>query len=466
MLLAAMVCSLLLAAPSAEAGPNTSAGVAVKIGGSPPLPTPEELGATRVVVADSTLGALQDTVLAWYLRRGYPFARVACLLPSPDTLRLQAVPGRLARLEGVRLEGVEKNSPHLFLRLLDLRPGQPYDFEAVGRWLERLRSSELVASVGSTRLGLGPGGDLVLLQRIDEAPAGHFAADLGYTGSDGGDDLEGGIEILTRSLLGTGRQLEITARRVDWGGVDAYLRYREPWIAGTPLSAEVRVAQSVPESAWVNREGELLGIWSMEGLEVSVGAGQWRGYPPDADDQRYSYGLVGLHARPGRRVRQGWQGAVIDLEADMGSASLADSLDEDTYASASLAARGDVFFGWIGLGGRALAGGVLEGEWITGRLRRMGGAKDLRGYAEGSFRAGRYAVAGPEVSAGETETRFFVFSDLGAVETEQGWRWPATLGVGFRGRSGLFRVEASLGFPAREGPERGRVYLEAVAEVL
>lgn len=461
-----VIAVMALSAPAAGPVMHDEGEAAVTVAGSPPLPEPAELGFTRVTLSDSSLAALQDTVLAWYLRRGYPFARVACLMLSPDTLGLQAVPGRLARLEEVRLEGVEKNRPGLFLRLLDLRPGQPYDPAEVRSWLDRLRGSELVSFVGATRLGLGPGGDLVLVQEIGEAPAGHFAADLGYSGSGEDEELEGGVEILTRSLLGTGRHLEITARKVDWGGVDAYLRYREPWIAGTPLSAEVRVAQSVPESAWVNREGELLAIWSMEALEVSAGAGQWRGYPPDADDQRYSYGLVGFHARPGRRVRQGWQGAVVDLEADMGSAALSDTAGEDTYASAVLTARGDWFSGWLGVGGRALAGGVLEGEWISGRLRRIGGSKDLRGYPEGSFRAGRYAVAGPEVSLGETETRFFVFSDLAALETEQGWRWPASLGLGFRGRSGLFRVEAALGFPAREGPDRGRVYLEAVAEVL
>lgn len=448
---------------STDAAPS---GAAVRITGSPPLPDPGGLGFASVQLSDSALAALQDTVLAWYLRRGYPFAGLGCLMTAPDTLQVRAVPGRRARLEEVRMEGLEKNRPELFLRLLELRPGEPYDPEEVRRWLDRLARSRLVSSVGPTRLALGPGGDLVLVQTVIEAPTGHFAADLGYTGSGGADDVEGGVEILTRSLLGTGRELEITARRVDWGGVDAYLRYREPWMAGTPLSAEIRLAQSVPESSWVNREGELLLIWRVGALDVSAGAGQWRGYPPNAPDQRYSYGLVGISARPGRRVAQGWQGLALDVEADMGSAVSSDTTGEETYASAELTARGDVYLGWLGLGGRALAGGVLEGEWLSGRLRRMGGSEDLRGYAEGSFRAGRYAVAGPEVSLGETETRFFVFSDLGAVETEEGWRWPASLGLGFRGRSGVFRVEAALGFPVREGLDRGRVYLQAVAEVL
>jgi hypothetical protein len=457
---AALLLSVALAAP---AQPGEAV---VRMTGGPPLPDPAELGMAEVGLSDSSLAALQDTVLAWYLRRGYPFAGLGCLLSAPDTLRVRAVPGRRARLEEVRLEGLEKNRPELFLRLLELREGEVYDPGEVERWLERLQRSELIRSVGSTRLALGPGGDLVLVQAVTEAPTGHFAADLGYTGSGDAEDLEGGVEMLTRSLLGTGRELEITARRVDWGGVDAYLRYREPWIAGTPFSAEIRLAQSVPESSWVNREGELLLIWRVGDLDVSAGAGQWRGYPPNEPRQRYSYGLVGLSARPGRRVAQGWQGLVLDMEADMGSATRSDTTGEETYASAEITARGDVYLGWLGLGGRALAGGVLEGEWLSGRLRRMGGADDLRGYAEGSFRAGRYAVAGPEVSLGETETRFFVFSDLGAVETAGGWRWPASLGLGFRGRSGVFRVEAALGFPAREGPERGRVYLQAVAEVL
>jgi hypothetical protein len=279
-----------------------------------------------------------------------------------------------------------------------------------------------------------------------------------------GEYLEGMGEILFLNLAGTARELEISGETKEWGGFDAYLRYREPWILGIPLSLQIEVSQDTPESSWVNREGNLTAIWSMNRIEIMAGAGMWRGYPPEGSEQEYDYGLAGISYRAGRRVPQGWNGLELLLEARSGNRTGQDSSGILTMAELSL--QGHAFSGFWGYGGDCITGGVMQGDWFEGLLKQLGGQETLRGYPESSFRAIRYAVARPEVSIGETETRIYVFSDLAVIRTQsEETRYPVGCGVGIRGYSGVFHADAAAGFPFSEGLGSARLYLKLTASL-
>ncbi|MBD3370430.1 hypothetical protein GF402_08735 [Candidatus Fermentibacteria bacterium] len=434
--------------------------------GGPPLPDLSTIGLSAVELSDSSVASLRDGILAWYLTEGYPFARLGMRVDPSGALAVRAVSGRHAALEEVRFDTLRKTSPGVLLRLLEMEVGQPYESERIARWRRRMEKLDYVAWVGDSRLALGPMGNMVLIQEIEEAPAGHFAASMGYSGSGVGDELEGGGEVITTNLLGTGRTLELSARKVDYGGVDASLRYREPWIFGIPLSVEVRAAQEIPDSAWVTREGELVLVWEAADFETWAGVGTWRGYPPGLPDQSYSYGLLGISTKLGRKLRQGWEGVTAGVEARMGEATEVDSVGGSSQASAELSARLDEYTGALGLGLGVNAAGILEGQWLDGRLWRLGGAESLRGYPEGIYTTGRYVVARPEISVGETSTRAYVFGDLSALDTGDYWTYPVGVGVGVRGKAGLFGVDASVGFPVRDGLDLTRLYLSAVARII
>jgi len=343
----------------------------------------------------------------------------------------------------------------VFTRLLGIRPGEQYDREAVETWTARLERLPFVESAGATELFLGVYGDLVLVQQVEEGHSGLFAASMGWDG----DVLDGGGEVVFTNLAGTARQLEVSGETTDWGGLNARIRYREPWMFGIPLSAEIEASQETPESSWVNREGSLTFIWDSDMMETSVGAGLWRGYPPDGTRETYDYGLAGMRYRPGRRVPQGWLGADIYLEGRVGD--LAGGEVRSILSIAELTAEGHWFRGFLGLGGDILAGGVMSGQWFQGILTPLGGQGTLRGYPEAAYRAVRYAVARPEISFGETATRAYLFSDMAVVETSDGWTaYPAGFGAGIRGRSGILVTDAAVGFPVLEGPGRSRLYLK------
>lgn len=438
-----------------------AASISLGVTGSPPLPPPEIAGA-ELQLCDSTVLAIQEEILGWYLFQGYPFARVGLYLSGPDSMTAAVAPGRHAELEEVRFEGLEDTDPRVLARLLRLETGEPYEPEPVERWQSRLSRLRFVEWVGPHALLLGPMGGLVIVQEIIEGPSGSFAASFGFTGSGGSEEIEGAGDLDVVNLFGTARELGLHVERSGWGGVDASGRYREPWILGTPLSATIRLAQTIPDSGWLNREAELEAGWELrEDLEVRAGAGTWRGYEPGDVERSYDYGLAGLGWTPGRRVRQGWQGLDASFEARLGTLTGPDS--SGVLSQAGLEVRGDWYSGVLGLGGSVSVGGVVEGEVLESRLRRLGGQATLRGYAENSFRASRWVVMRPEVSLGETDTRLYAFTDASALETSEGWEHPSGAGLGIRGRSGLFRADAAVGIPLRGGP--ARFYLSAVADV-
>jgi len=434
--------------------------LSVDIGGSPPVPVLHELGIDSVLASDSSLSVLQESILQWYLEEGYPFAGAGYYFAAEDTLRINTVPGRHALLEEVRIEGMPGTSTDVFTRLLSMKPGEEYDRDAVSRWIEQIRQLKFVRTTGGTELFLGSGGNLVLVQHVEKGGSGHFSASMDWYG----ENPEGAGEILFLNLAGTARELEIKGRTTDWGGFNAFLGYREPWIFGLPLSARLEVSQETPESSWVNREGSLSIIYLMDRTEIMGGAGIWRGYPPDGSRQKYDYGLAGITWRAGRQISQGWSGIDLQLEARSGSRTSQDSSGILTMVQMKI--TGNTYSSFFGFGGSLLTGGVLQGGWFEGLLDQLGGQETLRGYPDNAFRAVRYAAARPEISIGETETRIYVFCDLAAIRTPyQGMRYPVGTGAGLRGISGIFHADAAVGFPLDEGPGGARFYLRLTASI-
>jgi hypothetical protein len=440
--------------------PQPDGAVLVDIHGSPPVPAMYELGIDSVVATDSSIAVLQETVLQWYLEEGYPFAGAGYYFVSEDSLSVNIVPGRHAFLEEVRIAGMPGTSSDVFTRLLSIKPGDPYDRTAVSNWISRIEQLKFVGAAVSTELYLGEGGNLVLVQNLQKGKSGHFAASMDWQG----ENLEGAGEVLFLNLAGTARELEISGQTTDWGGFNAYLRYREPWLFGFPLSAELEVFQETPESSWVNREGSLSLIWSVNRMEIKAGAGIWRGYPQDGSRQKYDYGLAGIFLNTGHRVQQGWNGFDIELEARSGNRTGQDLSGILTMAEFSV--DGNIFSGVLGFGGRLLAGGVMQGDWFEGLLDQLGGQETIRGYPENAFRGVRYGIARPEVSLGETETRIYLFCDLAAIRTSDGeMRYPVGCGAGMRGYSGIFNADAAAGFPLQEGLGSARLYLKVTASI-
>lgn len=427
--------------------------------GSPPFPPP----AAEVTPTDSSLAAFSQDLLAWYLHTGYPFGSAAMYFNAPDTLTVNLVPGRRATLEGVRFPEGMRTRPGLLLRRLSLETGDPYDPEPVSRWIDGLLKLDIIEGVGTPELFLGPGGNLVLSLYIEEAPLGWFAGGMSYNDASG---VLGGGELVLVNLFGGGRRLELSAMGTGWG-VDGSLLYREPWIFGSPAGFSVFLSQEIPDSGSVNRRWETRAFYDLGDLEVSGGGGSWSGWPAGGQRQRYDYGAAGLTWDMTRRTPQGRKGFRGTFSTTGGNASGAESSPDSTWfmATGEGSASYTIFMGAMGLGLGVQAGGVLQGQWLSSGLWRLGGYGTLRGYPEDVFRAGEWGIGSPELSLGETGTRLYVFSDMGVLRTVEGVERPLSVGGGLRGVSGRLRYDAGAGFPLDRGPGEARFYLSGLLEI-
>ena len=154
----------------------------------------------------------------------------------------------------------------------------------------------------------------------------------------------------------------------------------------------------------------------------------------------------------------------MQLEARSGNRSGQDS--SGILTMAELRIDGSVYRGFMGFGGRLLAGGVMQGDWFEGLLEKLGGQETIRGYPDNAFKAVRYVTARPEISIGETKTRIYLFCDLAAIRTpEQDMSYPVGCGAGIRGISGIFNADAAAGFPVKEGLGSARLYLSLTASI-
>ncbi len=428
--------------------------VAVKITGAPPFPLlPDSVEAGNKQIAE-----LRDDALQWYLQEGYPFAAVAMYFSHQDTLVVNTVPGRHAQLEEVRFPDSVRTDHSVLLREMDLHPGSLYNPQPITEWLSAVQRYPFIEKAGPAAVALGPGGNIVLLVPVQEAPPGWFSGDLDFSSAGG---FTGGGEIVFTSIMGTGRRLELSASAVDWGGVDAAGLYREPWILGSPVSAQAEIEQQVPDSGSVIREWSGSVILSLGNTDISGGGGTWKSWPVGEPEQSYRYGSAGIAVDYTTRCLQGRSGFRGSITTKAGSAAGADSTYLLTRAETRMSYH--AYTGMLGMGVTVNAGGIVSGEWLPSMVTRLGGYGTLRGYVKDSFRAGAWGIVSPEVSLGETQTQLYIFSDMGALKTaEEGMRYPVSTGLGIRGTTGGLRFDAGTGFPLNQGLSSARFYLSAL----
>ena len=428
--------------------------VTIKITGSPPFPPL----ADSVEVTNEQIAEIRDEALSWYLQTGYPFAAIAMYFSATDTLTVNTVPGRHALLEEIRFPDSVRTSKSILLREMNLHPGDLYYPEASHEWLTALERYPFIESAGPMSVTLGPGGNILLLVPINEAPVGWFSGDLDFASAGG---FTGGGEVVFTSIFGTGRRLELAASAVEWGGVDAAGLYLEPWILGSPLSVQLEIKQYVPDSGSVVREWSSSVILSLGDVSVSGGGGTWQSWPVNQSEESYRYGSAGIAVDFTERCIQGREGFSGAITTEAGSAAGPDSTYLLTRAETEM--NYTAFKGMFGLSLNTQAGGIISGEWLSSMVTRLGGYGTLRGYVKDSWRAGAWGIISPEVSIGETSTQIYLFSDIGVLDTaDNGVQYPISAGLGLRGATGGLHFDAGTGFPIDKGPGSARFYLSAL----
>lgn len=196
-----------------------------------------------------------------YEEKGFALARVADLgiLPTdrPDQARLRVRVSEGA-VERVRFEGLQKTHPAIAQRYVrEIRPGGPFDVNALQRDLQRLFDTGLFESIRARpEPGSAPDSTVIVIE-VKEARTAQASFGLGYSSRDG---LLGFIEYRDRNWQGRAQSFAVRAERAVQSGSDQQLNYEisltEPFLDATGTALDL----SLFSRASVEQEYDLAGV--------------------------------------------------------------------------------------------------------------------------------------------------------------------------------------------------------------
>jgi outer membrane protein assembly factor BamA len=398
-------------------------------------------------------------------------------------VRVGGALGPRVRITGTRIEGLAVTRPGVATRALGVTPGMTYHPGAARAAAARLSQLGVFTGAEFTGIEGGPRWEEgVLAFRVREPRYNRFEGAVGLQGEAG----VAGLAVLELgNLLGTARAAELAWQSRGRGLSDLRMRYREPFVLGLPVSADLGLLQELQDSTytrtrWGVRIGHTLGsgdrveagleeerVVRTRGTAVTVGSTNTVfAYERDGRDDR-------LAPRRGTRVRLSGTGVAKRSRAN--TAGAVESRSRAGVAAAivewnrplgpstglSWEVRGD---------GRFASEGVLEDHERT----PVGGANTLRGQDEAAFRADRVVLsrlewrafpgsAGERVALFWDHARMWTRVDLGEGVTRPETRDVDGVGLGLRLRAAGGWVDVDYGLEPGRGFLEGRVHLRLVS---
>jgi outer membrane protein assembly factor BamA len=406
-----------------------------------------------------------ERILRAYSEAGRPLARV---YPSRFqrteggrlgfTLRIGEGPE--ATVESVRVFGRTATADAVVARIGGVRPGDPWNVRRFEGMSARLRREGLFRTVGEARLVRGSRDNLVGVEiEVEEGRANSFAGVLGYNPDpQGGGEVVGLVHLDLRNILGTARRASLRFERQSPEFRDLSFRYREPWLLGTPLSAELGAAQSLRDPFYSRTDLDAgLSVPIGDRSTVTVAAERRETSFDDASGADVSETSTGgsaslVHDARDRRLNpgSGWAGRLLLGARETEDGVLRSRAETDLHVLVP-AGSAWVFSEELGFRGvRSTSGSPPLSEQYY-----LGGTNTVRGWREEQFHGDRVWWARSELRYRlSLRSRAYLFADVG------GWRFGSDaatpgdsdvipgggVGVSLETRSsGFVRFELALG---------------------
>jgi len=429
---------------------------------------------------------------------GYPFASVTARSVEADStgggvrLELLLLPGRMASVSAIRVEGATHTRPEVIARLSGLHEGAIYNERNLQVARSRLEAREIVQRVLEARPVL-TGSDLskvdIVLRVEQPQSTGRISAALGVAGGQENQDTRvfGNVDLVLLDLFGTARQFSL--RYLDDGKTRRTLdlSYLEPLIFHSPFDLglglgqrhqdqlfdtilgdavirlpwrgvnDVQVGGGIDRTSFIGDEGILrtrrraLLRLSMAVRRPEEGAGIF-----GRIRSNFEYAKVAQKVQnplPSQPATESSQQTIVDFDLHLGMA-----------VSSQFAVQGRAR--WASVSTSDLPVPVSEQFYI-------GGATTVRGHREDE-RHGEVVSHGTlELVMGKARKgNVYAFYDLGFIrETvlEEGRlraeeSWIRGFGVGLRTPAPFGRIDLSLGFPGALSFSEGLIHIALINE--
>jgi translocation and assembly module TamA len=443
---------------------------------------------------------LQERILTEAENQGYPFATVGL-----DSVRLdgQDIAGRVVLKRGpavvfdsIQIVGSSKTKKRFLTKYLQIFPGTPYSQQRVDAAAVLLRQLPYVRLRAEPEVRFARGRARVYLL-LDERSANQFDAIVGLlpnTGTTGGLQITGDVNINLRNLRGGGKQIGLQWRKVDALTQSLDGNYLHPNFFGTPLEvgatfnlyrqagAFLTIRPRVQVTYPMAHAGRLTFFAEQRSSRLLldslgyVGVNSQNALPSYIDSEANSYGLAYAHTNlddlyfPHR-------GSFVTVQGGAGTKTIRQNanIGEALYGGVALrstqytfSARGERY--WA-LGRQSVVLARLRGEGLFNQqfflndLFRLGGLNSLRGFSENQFYTNAYGVGTVEFRQFTgSEGYVFVFADQAVL---QAYRSDVALGpsvdkptglgagISFRTAAGLFQFVYSVGRSSFAGQQLG-----------
>jgi outer membrane protein insertion porin family len=196
-----------------------------------------------------------ETLRTMYSSKGYVYASI-----EPDytwdndnatvSAKLTVQESTIAYIEEIRIRGNEVTKDHVIRRVLILKPGDPFNSEAVNADRARINNLGYFEQV---TVDTQPGSEmdkLILIFDVSERKTGTLSVGAGYSSVEG---LVGFLQVSQNNLFGNGQS--VSAQWNFGSETNSYsLSFTEPWLFDKPVSLGVDLFSTMENSAY-NTQG-------------------------------------------------------------------------------------------------------------------------------------------------------------------------------------------------------------------
>jgi outer membrane protein insertion porin family len=421
-----------------------------------------------------------QSILQWYEQKGYPLAKVEIRnISFVDTtgelsarVQIHIDEGKELHIAELRIEGNKTTKEYVITREARLHKDELFCSDLPEQIKRRLDHLQLFSSVSLPELYLTEAEQAGLSVRVVEGNQNSFDGVIGYvppSGSGGSGYVTGLANISLRNLFGTGRKLSARWYQESQSSQETELHYFEPWVASSPVNAQLGFFQRKQDSTFVRMQYDISADFMLTD-EFSVGASfsQCSVYPTEgygrsvmAESKTTSFGVsVRYDSRDNPTTPT--NGILYSTDYQTGSKQTSAS---ELFPSESKSATQRLLFDlsyYLSVFFRQVLAAELHlrdfssSTMDVSDLFRLGGALTLRGYREGQFLGSRivwsnleyrFLVASRSFFYGFVDVGYIVQPDIAAIGMTASEQSKIGYGIGVRLDTalGLIGVSFALG---------------------